>query len=165
MKVAPSAYQKNYHSTKKPLLPLVPVEGEELTKGNSIGFELHSDPANADSPKFKIQVRILTGNEDVHSIVEWYKDRITVLARLNVTTYGPAVAMTETLMKGVPLATFRQALQAGKDLAMRNAAQAASDAAIGDAAAKQAAYDAVINGGTDAHQAMEQVLQAVQYAL
>ena len=58
------------------LLPLIPAEAMPLTKDNSIGLLLATDAADmANSPKFKMQARILNGGEDVRTILSWKQDR------------------------------------------------------------------------------------------
>ena len=53
-------------TTKVDYLPLIPdKELDSLTKDNSIGFSLKTNPANADSSTYKVNVRILQGGESV----------------------------------------------------------------------------------------------------
>ena len=70
------------------LLPLVPLESTTLARDNSVGLLLATDPGNVDSPKFKMQARILAGGEDVRTVLTWKKDVTKVFHGLNITT-GP----------------------------------------------------------------------------
>ena len=166
MKIAPSAYQQqNAVMKKKPLLPLEPeIDDVELTKHNSVGFELRSVPAEANSAKYKVVARILTGNESLSVIIKWYKMRLKVINGLNLNTYGPQVAIIQQMLSGTVLATFNTALNDAKVNARTVAARAAYEAEP-DAALKQAAYDAIIAQALTDHEDVGQIKGAVQFAL
>ena len=81
MKVAPS----NDQPKKKPLLPLIPEEDEELDSSNSVSYNLRVDPTNTDSPTFKEHVRVLRGGESIRACLQWSQDSATVVTGLNIT--------------------------------------------------------------------------------
>ena len=114
MKVAPAAYQQNQSqmASNKILLPLVPtMDTEELSKTNSITFELRSIPTDADSAKYKVIVRILQGTEDLRTIITFRKEVAKVLAGLNLTTYATQVPILRSMMRSNPLTSFNAALE------------------------------------------------------
>ena len=117
--------------TKEALLPLVPTkEDEDLPSGSSVQFLLRSDPADADSPKYKVACRVLQGDEDVRTMIRWCLDTDRVLNGLNVTTYGPRIQMVETMMRGTPLTIFQVSLTHFQQVEMdRRIAAAATDIA------------------------------------
>ena len=171
MKVAPAAYQQNQSqmASNKILLPLVPtMDTEELSKTNSITFELRSIPTDADSAKYKVIVRILQGTEDLRTIITFRKDVAKVLAGLNLTTYATQVPILRSMMRSNPLASFNAALTDAASEAMMTAALAARQAAAdggGDAAAQTTAYNAEIARGPAFFQNVNQITPALNYAL
>ena len=81
MKVALS----NDRPKKKPLLPLIPEEDEELDSSNSVSYNLRVDPTNTNSPTFKKHVRVLRGGESVRACLQWSRDSAAVAQGLNIT--------------------------------------------------------------------------------
>ena len=69
MKVVVPKYS-NHGSGKETLLPLIPKEAP-LNKENSVTIELRTNPADANSAKLKITMRVLRGDEDLRSMVQW----------------------------------------------------------------------------------------------
>ena len=95
---------KDAKETSKVLLSLVPNPSEdELTTDNSVVFSLRSTPANADSPKYKVTVRVLKGSESVRPIINWYQGVKKVVTGLHVQDYQGAVNLVSTMMQGTPL--------------------------------------------------------------
>ena len=58
---------------------IIPVAPSQLTSHNSVGFSLLSDPADNDSPKYKVTQRIINGSEDIRTLIEWMKDCTKIL--------------------------------------------------------------------------------------
>ena len=138
MKVVPSAgngYKKIVH------LPLVDDEPEEMTKSNSISYELRTNPADATSAKYKVNLRIIDGTESVRVLITWYEIVPKVLAGMDISTYTPSKSLIERNLKGVALSNFRSSLTACSTFARKEAAEAAY-ANEADPTKKQAAYDA-----------------------
>ena len=86
-----ASHSKPLHDDKKDtsprqdvLLPLVPVAPSQLTSHNSVSFSLLSDPADNDSPKYKVTQRIINGSEDIRTLIEWMKDCTKILGGLNL---------------------------------------------------------------------------------
>lgn len=133
MKIAKSASDQTVMKAKQPLLPLVPEkEVEKLDKSNSVTFELRTNPTDGNSPKYKFTCRVLDGSESVRMILQWVKDNTKVLAGLNVTAIGTKVTMTETMLKGTPLALYNDKIA---ELAKPRFDQAVEDAANNNARA------------------------------
>jgi len=65
MKIAPTKSAPSPSSGREQLLPLVPKEGNSLTKDNSVVLELRTVPTDVNSAKVKASVRILKGDEDL----------------------------------------------------------------------------------------------------
>ena len=107
-----------------------------LDKTNSVTFDLRTTPADADSPKYRYMVRILTGNETVQEILHWKTDVLKVCQGLNCTDRDTRRPIMEACMRTVPLANFHAALHkqaedhwkaritAGADAAARGAIRA-----------------------------------------
>ena len=94
-------------TTKKPLLPLVPeVAIEELDKSNSVSYECRVNPADANSAKYKVSVRILTGSEDIRTLLTWMDNVERVVAGMNLDTHGPRTTMVCTMMRGTPQSLY-----------------------------------------------------------
>lgn len=121
-------------TTKAPLLPLVPVANDAMTKDNSNVYTLRTDPADANSPTYKMTARILFGNESVRVMIRWRQDLYRVLEGLNVTTVRGKVRMAEQMLRDTPYALFTVRVQrsanAALDRAVRNAADAAAKATL-----------------------------------
>ena len=123
----------DYKPKKEAILPLVPSEDEKtLSSENSLQFMLLSNPANADSPKYKVYCRILRGDEDVRTMINWAQDVERVIHGLAVADYNPRIQLAETMMCGTPLTIFQVALQHYKQKEMDRRIEAA---AVGNRAA------------------------------
>ena len=145
MKIAPSAYNiprkvlpgDPSRTPMKALLPLVPLgEEEPLTKANSVTFELLSNPADPASAKYKMQARVLNGDEDLRTMINWRKSALAVILGLNINTRAPMMGIMRTVLKGTALSYFEASMvaqaatarQAARDAAADPAARAAVDA-------------------------------------
>ena len=96
---------------KSELLPLTPKESTILTKENSAGLQLAVNPSDVDnSPKFKKQVLILTGSEDVRTVLTWCRDVKQAWQGLNITTGPEQARMAQTLTAGTAQTTFETKL-------------------------------------------------------
>ena len=104
---------KPHHSNKEVLLPLVPKDvHDKLTSENTLQFQLLSTPADADSPKYKFNIRLLKGGESVRALIQWYQDVQKVMAGLNVTDYTGQLSMCRTMMGTNPLSSFNAGITA-----------------------------------------------------
>ena len=72
MKISP--YYNDKEGKVKPLLPLVPEQYDALTRENLCSYELLSEPTVAASPKYKKTIRVVNGNEDARTIINWCND-------------------------------------------------------------------------------------------
>ena len=128
MKIAPSTTTPEIKSTL--LLPLVPERAEELTRGNSISFELRSNPTEIDSPRYKKQVRVLYGNEDTRTVIFWIRETQSIVEGLNLTTYAQQYSVIKTLVRDTAYANFEQSVLDRSTVRYNEALEAAvSDAA------------------------------------
>ena len=147
-------------SSKKPLLPLVPEDPEDMTGSNSRQFLLLTDPANADSAKYKFYARIIQGKEDVRTIIRWSSDAEKVVVGLNATTYLPQERLYLTMLDGAALTVFKSSLFASAQVRLQTAiAAAATDAernALRVAGAQPA--DRAHNRPADIHEAVGRVI-------
>ena len=141
------------------LLPLIPTAATERTKDNSVQLELMTDPANAAaSPKYKMMVFVLNGDEDIRTVITWQQDLKKVLHGLNITQPLNMIHMTESLLKGTALMLFRNACTALMT-ARHEAAAVAAQAAAGAAAnAGQLIRDQDLNR----HVEMDDVIDAIR---
>ena len=68
---------------------IIPLKCDEahhkLTKENSVSWELRTIPANANSPTYKVLVRILAGDESAQQMLRWRKSIDTVCSGVNAT--------------------------------------------------------------------------------
>ena len=99
MKVAPS----NDRPKKKPLLPLIPEDDDDMDSGNSVSYNLRVDPTNTDSPTYKKCVRVLAGGESVRACIQWSRDCETVLKGLNITGAQNTYDLLRNLLTGSAL--------------------------------------------------------------
>ena len=157
MKVVPSAgngYKKIVH------LPLVDDEPEEMTKSNSISYELRTNPADATSAKYKVNLRIIDGTESVRVLITWYEIVPKVLAGMDIASYTPSKSLIERNLKGVALSNFRSSLTACSTFARKEAAETAY-AGEADPTKKQDACDAEINHRNRRHRLVTRLVCAV----
>ena len=130
MKVSPSVLNQNPSPKKKVILPLVPVEEQESRADRMISHTLRSQPNDDNSPKYKIYVPILQGDEDCRQLLKWHMAVLKVLHGLNVTEHDHALPIVETLMNGTPLTLFRGGVEMAKQKYMdERRVAAANDAA------------------------------------
>ena len=99
MKVVPPKDNGDSHR-KKPLLPLVPDAEDELNSSNSVSYSLRVTPSDADSPTYKKYVRVLTGSEDVRTVLTWVADTALVITGLNISTPVNEYTLLTNLVKG-----------------------------------------------------------------
>ena len=85
---------------KKPLLPLVPDAEEELNASNSVSYLLKVKPADANSPTFKKYVRVLSGAEEVRTVLTWSQDHAQVPRGLAMADAADIYALTSSLLTG-----------------------------------------------------------------
>ena len=150
MKIAPipNSQLKPFNS-KVPILSLVLTEGlDELTKGNSHTYELLTDPTDTDSTKYKMNVRILYGGEEVRTILTWYAEVRTVIEGTGATTWAQGKRVAETMMKGNALSQFQHSIDVEEKAAHYLAAETAYETNAGDEDAKKAAQQAIIAAGS-----------------
>ena len=112
-KLGDSNNDKVVKEADKALLPLLPDSSEdELTSDNSVIFSLRSTPTAADSPKYKVTVRVLKGGEKIRTALGWYQDVGKVLKGLNISEYQGGVNLVTTMITGTPSSIFTRQLQA-----------------------------------------------------
>ena len=132
------------------LLPLIPVAPRELTATNSVQYELKAIPGDANSSKYKVTARIIDGTEDIRTMIGWSRDVDKVLTGLNLNTdahVAQAITICSSMMSGTVSGYFTRKIKQLKELRMDRRAQDAYDANTGDAAAKEAAKQAILGQG------------------
>ena len=136
MKISSAVYNENYGkkpSESKAILPLVPEKAEKVSSSQTITHTLRSTPTDADSPKYKVVINILQGDEDCRSIINWRKDAQKILTGLAVTTHNPALAILDTLMAETPRALFTDGVQKAKTANWEARVLGAADEGTADA--------------------------------
>ena len=137
MKVSPTSDTKGTRKTEV-LLPLLEDQDlYKLDKTNSVSWDLLSDPADGNSPKYRYQVRILQGNETVRQMIRWRLDVIKVTEGLATTTLATRKPIMEACMRPGPLSQFKAALTAKATITYQEALRAAEavDVTAGDTVA------------------------------
>ena len=116
MKVSSAVLQESYgkKTQKLAILPLVPEPVEENGKTQMITHQLLTNPNDNASPKYKITVVILQGNEDARQIIDWRKNTQKILKGLAITDHKQAIAIVETLVAETPRALFEEGVERGK---------------------------------------------------
>ena len=111
------------------LFPLVPEKDVELTRSNSISFELRSTPGDPDSPRYKKQVRIIHGDESPRTIINWCMEAMSVTVGLNMTTHASKHSIITTLVMDNAKTNFEHSILSLATEAFTQAVEAAPDAA------------------------------------
>ena len=97
--------------TRVVYLPLVPDKDlDVLSKENSIGFSLKTNPAEANLSTYKVNARILTGKESARVIIRWKRDLERVCLGLGAANIHEKVRIAETLMRDTSLTLFQTSL-------------------------------------------------------
>ena len=96
----------NDASSKKPLLPLVPEDPEELTGATSRTFLLRTNPADPDCSKYKFQARVIQGKEDVRTILRWFSDCTKICSGHGATTFVAQEQLYLTVLDGAAKTVF-----------------------------------------------------------
>ena len=99
MKVSPPKENSN-NGRRAPILPLVPEDSEPLNSSNSVSYSLRVSPTDVDSPTYKKYVRVLTGNENVRTVLTWINDSALVKTGLNITSPQNEYVLLKNLLKG-----------------------------------------------------------------
>lgn len=166
MKVAATAIaQLSANSTK--VNALFPLEDDDslyqLDKSNSASWELRSNPADANSPKYKYLTRILQGNESPRQILRWKSDVAKVLLGLAANNLASAKPIIEAMMRPQILAQFQAMLQVQAqnryDAALVTAQQA--DQAAGNTVAS----DAVRHNGVDHYRIVDHLTDGINHVI
>jgi hypothetical protein len=111
-------------------LPLVPDKDlDAVPKENSIGFTLKTNPRDANSTTYKVNVRILVGGESPRVMIRWKLDLERVCEGLNAQTIGEKVRVTETLLRNMALTLFQSSILKQATDVYDAALAAAADAA------------------------------------
>ena len=144
-------------SGKTEYLPLVPDKDlDTVTKENSIGFTLKTNPTNANSTTYKMSARILVGGETARVLIRWKQDVQRVCAGLAANTVQDRIPIAETLMRDTPLMLFQGRMQ--------ELAQEAFDEAL-QAAANNNQRNAINANGVDHYQHIDHFELALQFVL
>ena len=121
-------------SKRAPLLPLVPNEEEELNTSNSVSYPLRVKPSENDSPTFKKHVRVLTGDEEVRTMLTWAEDSATVINGRAIQDLANIYTLMVNLLKGSAKTLYTEQIgalcSAAKDIAGNAEADAAAKAAL-----------------------------------
>ena len=137
---------KKQGSKNATLLPLVPEETDPLTKENSVGLLLSTNPGTAGAPQYKMQVRILKGEgEDVRTLLQWRKDVNTVFVGLHLQNAETQNRMLLTLMSSTAQTLYESARDALCEARRKSVATQTYNTTGGDIAAKEAARDVVLD--------------------
>ena len=147
------------------ILPLVEDEKEanKLTKSNSVTWEVHTIPNDNNSPTYKLNVRMLEGDETARQMITWRSDVVKACVGLNATTLESRRPIMEACMRTRPYTIFTQSLQVqakeGYDAAMKTALE--TDQADGNTTAS----DAVRGNGVDHYRVVAHLDRALQVVL
>ena len=135
---------ENQGFQKKPnhILPLQEDVDETygLDKTNSVSFELSTRPGTAGAATYKLQCRILSGDETPRQMIRWSHDVAKVCVGLNVNQLATRRPIMEACMRAGPMAVFRGAIAALARVAYNNALTTAlaADQAAGNTTASDA---------------------------
>ena len=98
-------------SPSRNIISLVPEEPDEkITADRVATYSLRTVPDDANSAKYKVVVRIIHGDEDVRTIVQWYLDVQKVCTGLHARHWAERKPIVEALMGGTPKSQFQTRL-------------------------------------------------------
>lgn len=136
MKVILSTNNGVKPSKNATLLPLIPTESRTLTKDNSVGLQLATDPVHmVTSPKFKMLAYILKGDEDVRTVLTWKKDLEKIFHGLALNDETQKHQMVENLLTDTALTLYSTERDRLATATRATAAQAAETTTAGTGAA------------------------------
>ena len=126
MKISPPTER-----VKKPE-PLLPLQDDpelyRLDKTNSVSWDLLTDPADANSAKYRFQARILQGNETARQMIRWRLDVEKVCIGLGVTAVATQQPIMEAMMRQGPKSAFRGLIRALSNAEFEAAMETAAEA-------------------------------------
>ena len=96
------------HKIDKKLISILPTtEDREIPAERSTLLTLYVNPADMEnSTKYKVNARIIDGDESIEQLVRWRSEVRRILHGLGATTYDTQKPLMEMLMVGTPLANF-----------------------------------------------------------
>ena len=101
-------------------------EHHKLTKENSLTWwEPRTVPGDANSPTYKVQVRILSGSESVRQMIRWKKDLEKLCTGLNATTLATMKPIMIACMRPRVETLFEATLLARAEVLYNEALEAA----------------------------------------
>ena len=122
-----------------PLLPIVDEENKDVSKLDVRSFTCRTNPGDATSPTYKINIQVLRGVEPIRLTIEWGKTLFRIFDGTNTTTERNMILIAKELLQGSALNAFNTAIE--HDLTNKRsqaAQQAAQNAANG---AREQAFD------------------------
>ena len=153
-----------YLKTSDHILPLQDDPNlYKLDKTNSVSWDLRTIPADANSPTYKFQARILQGDETPRQMIRWRLDVMKVWNGLNLTDYDTRRPIVEAMLRPGPLAQFHASLHLSEEADYEAALNAAliTDQAAGDTVAS----DAVVANGVAHYAALGHLDTAIGYVI
>ena len=76
------------------------------SKSNSAGFELLSDPTDANSVKYRMTILRIQGGEDTRTLLQWWTDVHKVLEGLALGSPAAKCKIVATIIQGAPQASL-----------------------------------------------------------
>lgn len=122
MKVSKDAYSNNKEVIidVSLLLPFVP-EPVKMTRDNSITYKLRVTPSDKDSPVYEKSILVISGNEPVRSVLQWFSSILEIVTGLNATTPQEVDSIVRRTIKDTALTAYelkhKELLAAAKNVA------------------------------------------------
>ena len=146
---------------------IIPLEDDEahhkLTKENSVTWELRTIPNDNNSPTYKVQARILSGEESVRQMVRWMSDVQKVCIGLNATTLAQKKPIMVACMRPRVETLFQATLLARAE---KRYNEELEDARTQDQAnGNNDLENALVAAGVDPHRHVDDLLTGLQEVL
>jgi hypothetical protein len=87
------------------LLPFVP-EPLKLTRENSITYKLRVTPSDKDSPIYEKSILVLSGNEPVREVLQWFSSLLEIIPGLNASTVAEVDTIVRRTIKNTALTAY-----------------------------------------------------------
>ena len=139
----------------------VDPQEDEIPSEYATQFTLKSQPTVDDSPKYKVTVRVLQGNESVRQSLGWHAQIDKVCTGLNLTTYATKVPVIESMLNATPLSLFKAALTKYQRVRQLDRIEAEADDDAKDAIRAQPIDHADNCNVVDVDKAVKDVVQAL----
>jgi hypothetical protein len=151
MKVDPKIFKHDVLSkeTSLAILPLT-LAKVKYSKHETCMFKCRTSPQEADSPTYELTVKVIDGSETLREILMWMRNLMTLIHGLDLDSASKIENVISKICIGQASTVYKESLRIQRRQEKLRLAKEASAREPGDAAAKRAAAQGVLDGADPA---------------